>query len=270
MCRGEADGPQGQAGAPALQRAAGRPDLRLRRPGRPGPPVGFVSLVSRAAGRLSSFRKPWHLGVPARPGERPRRAPAPCLEDRDPLPGCLPALGALSLPSSGPGRAGQGRLGAGPGAAPRGAAEAVGTLGRLPRRPRSPGGAPRPGGLRRGASGRACGLAQSRGCCSLRARGQARLARPQLGGGARGVDPGLGGGSRHGDARGAVGAAGGVHVGHPIQGRQGRQRGRPSCGEREETVRHCSQHQSARTGVAGSGGPRARRLGKSLPCSEAP
>lgn len=68
-------------------------------------------------------------------------------------------------------------------------------------------------------------LAQPRGGRSLWAQGQASLAGPQLGRGARGVDPGLGSSSRHRDGGGVVRAAGRVHVGHPIHGQQGQRCG---------------------------------------------
>lgn len=180
------------------------------------------------------------MGFSPRAGARPGWAPAPSLADGNPFPGhLLPSLGARWVrSSSGPSPAGHGCFGGCPGAAPWGAGEAVSTLGRLSHCPGSPGGASPPGGLRRGASGGACGLAQSRGGRSLWAQGQASLARPQLWRGARGVNPGLGGSSRHRDGGGVMGAAGRAHIGRPIHGQQGRPHGPPSWRERgEETVR---------------------------------
>lgn len=173
------------------------------------------------------------MGFSPRAGARPGWAPAPSLADGNPFPGhLLPSLGARWFrSSSGPSPAGHGCFGGCPGAAPWGAGEAVSTLGRLSHCPGSPGGASPPGGLRRGASGGACGLAQSRGGRSLWAQGQASLARPQLWRGARGVNPGLGGSSRHRDGGGVMGAAGRAHIGRPIHGQQGRPHGLPSRGE---------------------------------------
>lgn len=172
-----------------------------------------------------TFRSPWYLGFSTR--ARSGWAPAPGLADWNPFPGhLLPALGALCLPgSSGTSLVGQGRFGGHSGTAPRGAGDALGTLCRLSRRPRGLRGASPPGGLRRGAPGMAGSPAGPRGGCSLRAQGQASLARPQLRRGARGVDAGLGSSSGHRDGGGVVRAAGRVHVGHPMHGQQGRRYG---------------------------------------------
>lgn len=163
------------------------------------------------------------MGFSMRAGVQPGRAPAPRLADWNPFPGpLLPSLGAPCVPSSsGPSPAGHGCFGGCPGTAPWGAGEAVSTLGRLSYSPGSLGGASAPGGLRRGASGRGCGCAQSWGGRSLRAQGQASLARPQLGRGARGVNPGLGGSSWHWDGGDIMGPTGRVHIGHPVHGQRG-------------------------------------------------
>lgn len=163
------------------------------------------------------------MGFSMRAGVQLGRAPAPRLADWNPFPGpLLPSLGDPCVPSSsGPSPAGHGCFGGCPGTAPWGAGEAVSTLGRLSYCTGSLGGASAPGGLRRGASGRGCGCAQSWGGRSLRAQGQASLARLQLGRGAQGVNPGLGSSSWHWDGGDIMGPTGRVHIGHPVHGQRG-------------------------------------------------
>lgn len=191
-------------------------------------------------------------------GTRLSRTPAPGLADGKALPGrLLLPLRALGLPrSSGPCPAGRRCFGGGPGTAPRGAAEAVGTLGWLPHRPGRLRGASASGGPGGGAPGGARGLARPWGGGALRAQGQAGLARVRLGRGARGVGPGLGGSAGHRDGGAVVRAAGGAHVGRPVHGQRGRRGGLTSWGRGERRPSGAVPCRCPQVGTEDAGGRR--------------